>query len=154
MITNLTEYQLEVANWLAQQNVEGLLPETFSVSWHSDGQKKLAKINDYDGKQIEITFAALEILEHEQLLSTVDKEIYNPPKPFKTRGAYGSVSVAPVKQQETGRVYTLRNDIFRAQDYYLKRQLVKDAEKILGVMLARPAGGSLQHDHSLCLHCK
>jgi len=31
MITNLTEYQLEVANWLAQQHENGLLPETFSV---------------------------------------------------------------------------------------------------------------------------
>jgi len=45
-----------------------------------------------------------------------------------------------VKKQETGRTYTLRNDIFRAKDLYLKRQLVKDAEKILEFMIARPAG--------------
>ena len=80
MITNLTEYQLEVANWLAQQHEKGLLPETFSVGWDFDEQKKLAKIRGYKGKQIEITFAALEILEQEDLLRTIDKEIYDPPK--------------------------------------------------------------------------
>lgn len=140
MITNLTEYQLEVANWLAQQHENRLLPETFSVSWDSSGSEKLAKIKNYKGKQFEITFAALEILEQEQLLRTVNKEIYDPPKPSRARGAYAPVYVFPVKKHETGRTYTLRNDIFRARDLYLKRQLVKDAEKILEFMIARPSG--------------
>ncbi len=140
MITNLTEYQLEVANWLAQQYENGLLHETFSVQWVSKEREKIAKINDFKGKQIEITFAALEILEQEQLLLTVSKEIYDPPKPSSARGAYTPVYVFPVKKRETGRTYTLRNDIFRARDLCLKRQLIKDAEKILGFMIARPTG--------------
>jgi hypothetical protein len=51
MLTNLTEYQLEVASWLAQQHDSGLLSETFSVKWDSDGQEKLAKIESNKGKQ-------------------------------------------------------------------------------------------------------
>ena len=141
MITNLTEYQLEVANWLAQQHEDGLLPETFSVRWDSNKQKKLAKITEYKGKHIEITFAALEILEQEELLQTVNKEIYDPPKSTSARGATYPVYVFPPRKHETGRTYTLRNDIFRARDLYLKRQLVKDAEKILELMIAREAGG-------------
>lgn len=139
MITNLTEYQLEVANWLAQQYEDGLLPETFSVRWDSDEQVKLAKIKNHKGKQIQISFAALEILEHEELLQTVHKEIYDPPKPSRARGATTPVYVFPVKKYETGRTYTLRNNIFRARDLYLKRRLVKDAEKILEFLIAHPS---------------
>lgn len=143
MITNLTEYQLEVANWLAQQYENGMLSETFSVQWVSNERKKIARINNFKGKQIEITFAALEILEQEQLLWTVSKEIYDPPKQPSARGASKvtyPVYVFPVKKRETGRTYTLRNDILRARDLYLKRQLTKDGEKILEFMIARPAG--------------
>jgi len=143
MITNLTEYQLEVANWLAQQYEKGLLPETFSVVWDSEEQKKLAKIKGYKGKQIEITFAALEVLEEEQLLRTVQKEIYDPPKQSGSRKSSQvtyPVYVFPVKKRETGRTYTLRNDIFRARDLYIKRQLVKDAEQILEFMISRSMG--------------
>lgn len=143
MITNLTDYQLAVANWLAQQHENGLLPETFSVGWDTSGSEKLAKIKNYKGKQFEITFGSLEILEQEQLLRTLNREIYDPPKPSRTRGVSTPVFVFPVKKHETGRTYTLRNDIFRARDLYLKRQLVKDAEKILGFMIARPAGQQL-----------
>ncbi len=143
MITNLTEYQLEVANWLAQQYENGMLSETFSVQWVSNERKKIAKINNFKGKQIEITFAALEILEQEQLLWTVSKEIYDPPKQPSARGASKvtyPVYVFPVKKRETGRTYTLRNDILRARDLYLKRQLIKDGGKILEFMIARPTG--------------
>ena len=143
MITNLTEYQLEVANWLAQQHEKGLLPETFSVGWESDAQKKVAKIKGYRGKQIEITFAALEVLESEQLLQTVQKEIYDPPKQtssHKSSQATYPVYVFPVRKHETGRTYTLRNDIFRARDLFIKRQLAKDAEQILEFMISRPTG--------------
>ncbi len=143
MITNLTEYQLEVANWLAQQYEIGVLHETFSVQWISKEREKIAKINDFKGKQIEITFAALEILEQEQLLWTVNKEIYDPPKQSSARGASKvtyPVYAFPVKKREIGRTYTLRNDIFRARDLYLKRLLIKDADKILEFMIARPAG--------------
>lgn len=142
MITNLTEYQLEIANWLAQEFKEGKLTETFSVHWKTVKGTKIAEIKDFKGKQVEITFAALQILETEELIQTIDKVIFDPPKPVmpKKTNALATPYSYPAQKWESSRTYTLRNDIFRASDYYIKRQLKKDAEKILDFMINRPAG--------------
>lgn len=142
MITNLTEYQLKVADWLAQQHKDGNLPEIFSVHWKTVSHTKIAEIKEFNGKQIEITFAALQILETEELILTIDKVIFDPPKSVmpKKINALAIPNSYPAKKWESGRKYTLRNEIFQAQDLYLKRERKNDAEKILDFMINRSAG--------------
>ena len=141
MINNLTDYQLEVANWLAQQNEKGLLPETFYVIWESDKRERTTEISDFKGKQPKITFASLEILEKEELIQTIHKQISKPIKfPGMSKKNQAYTPLYQPKKEEVGRTYCLRNDIFKAKDLYLKRQLLKNAERILAFMINRPEG--------------
>lgn len=134
MIANLTKSQLEVATWLAKQVEEGLLPETFSVQWSSDDGNKTASIKNYKKKQLKIAFAVLEILEQEGLIQTLNREMYEPMKIGNQKPVF------KVRKWETGRTYTIRNDIFKAKELFFKRALIANAENIISFMISRPPG--------------
>jgi hypothetical protein len=74
MKTNLTENQLKLANWLADQNRKGVLKDEFTVRWELSNYKpEKGKIEGIVSDQLDITFASLLALESEKLILTTHK---------------------------------------------------------------------------------
>jgi hypothetical protein len=111
---NLTEKQLKLAQWLAQQWHAGNLPETFTVKWELENYvPETGEIIEIEGEQPEISYASLAVLEKAGLILTAHKQ-ETPAQKSGTKKVGGSeVYQFGWPRHETSRTYTLLGSIFQ-----------------------------------------
>ncbi len=109
---NLTEEQLNLAQWLVQKRTAGKLPDAFTINWKlKNYAPETGEIFEIKGRQPKVSFAALSALEVAGLILTVHKE--------ETPGQKGGVKKGSRVYQfgwprhEIRRTYTLLGKIFQ-----------------------------------------
>jgi len=107
---NLTEAQLELARWLLKKHQEGLLPESFTITWKLRDNAPAWGLIRGMGDEYHVDFSKMEPLEADGFVKTISKE--------KVREKKSGVNKQGIFQygwpaHEKSRTYTLLGRLFR-----------------------------------------